>query len=226
MHVVLRRRAHVVNCVELIFVLNFAHVFADEPAKDDLEHMKAVQLKALCKQHGLKVSGKKAELQDRLRQHFMHQASEEPVDDFDSMSDNDLQNVCKTRGLLEKGERGELLERLRSDISYSRQLLASVSSEDNNNNNGYEIISKALEKAAQNSSDINDMLSQAKEKADAQPKFVDVTIRSIGLTPEKFTSGGAPSATADVLRKLAGDPFEDEPRFGTVRPCRVMYYRA
>ena len=27
--------------------------------------------------------------------------------------------------------------------------------------------------------------------------------------------GGAPSVTADVLRKLAGDPFGDEPKYGT-----------
>lgn len=201
------------NYFELIFFFT-TYAFTDEPPKDDLDHMKAVQLKALCKEHGLKVSGKKAELQDRLRQHFVRKASDEPVDDFDSMSDDDLRDVCKTRGLSENGKREQLLERLRSDTSFSKELLAAMTPKDNN---GYEIISKALEDAAKGSSAINDILSEIKEKTEAEPKFVDVTIRSIGMTPEKFTSGGAPSATADVLRKLAGDPFEDEPKFGTVR---------
>jgi hypothetical protein len=74
-----------------------------------------------------------------------------------------------------------------------------------------------LEDAAKDSSAINDILSEIKEKTETEPKFLDVTIRSIGMTPEKFTSGGGPSATADVLRKLEGDPFEDEPKVGTVR---------
>lgn len=50
-----------------------------------------------------------------------------------------------------------------------------------------------------------------------EPKFVDVTIPSLGMKPEKFTAGGAPSVTADVLRGLAGDPFEDPPKYGSVR---------
>jgi hypothetical protein len=202
-----------VNYFELIFFFT-AYAFTDEPPKDDLDHMKAVQLKALRKEHGLKVSGKKAEIQDRLRQHFVRKASDEPVDDFDSMSDDDLRDVCKTRGLSMNGKREQLLERLRSDTSFSKEILAAMTPKDNN---GYEIISKALEDAAKGSSAINDILSEIKEKTEAEPKFADVTIRSIGMTPEKFTSGGAPSATADVLRKLAGDPFEDEPKFGTVR---------
>ena len=38
---------------------------------DEFDHMKAAQLKSLCKEYGLKVSGKKAELQERLRGHFL-----------------------------------------------------------------------------------------------------------------------------------------------------------
>jgi SAP domain/LETM1-like protein len=92
-----------VNYFELIFFFT-AYAFTDEPPKDDLDHTKAVQLKALCKEHGLKVSGKKAELQDRRRQHLVCKASDEPVDDFDSMSNDDLRDVCKTRGLSMNGK--------------------------------------------------------------------------------------------------------------------------
>ena len=98
-------------------------------------------------------------------------------------------------------------------------LLQHVSPKDNN---GYQIISKALEDAAKGSSAINDILSEIKEKTEAEPKFVEVTIRSLGMTPEKFTTGGSPSATADVIRKLAGDPFDDEPKYGTVR-CVLVF---
>ena len=45
---------------------------------------------------------------------------------------------------------------------------------------------------------------------------MDITITSLGMEPDKFTSGGAPSATTDVLRKLAGDPFADPPQYGKV----------
>ena len=173
--------------------------------------MTAVQLKALCKEHGLKVSGKKAELQERLRGHFLMAAQ----DDYDSMSDDDLRDACKTRGLKETGKRKQLLERLRDDSAFSKELFAAMSPKDND---GYKIISQALEDAAKGSSAINDILSEIKEKTEAEPKFVEVTIKSLGMTPEKFTTGGSPSGTADVLKKLAGDPFDDPPRFGKV--CR------
>jgi hypothetical protein len=114
----------------------------------------------------------------------------------------------------EVGSRNQLLEQLRRDAAFSSALLAAVSPKDSE---GYNIISKALEDAAKENSAINDILSEIKEKTEATPKYVEVTIRSIGMTPEKFTTGGAPSATADVLRKLAGDPFDDEPKFGRVR---------
>jgi DNA polymerase-1 len=35
------------------------------------------------------------------------------------------------------------------------------------------------------------------------------------MKPTKFTAGGAPSCTADVLRGLAGDPFADPPNYGS-----------
>ena len=43
----------------------------DDQGTDQLDIMTAVQLKALCKEQGLKVSGKKEDLKDRLRDHLM-----------------------------------------------------------------------------------------------------------------------------------------------------------
>lgn len=203
-------------CV-LYFFISRHRITTDQEQKDDLEHMTGKQLKALCKEHGLPVAGKKAVLQERLRGQFLKAASGDKSmqDDFESMSDDDLRDVCKTRGLKETGKRKTLLERLRKDSSYGAELVAAMAPKDNN---GYEIISKALEDAAKGSKAISDILSEIKEKTEAEPKYVEVTIRSLGMTPDKFTTGGSPSATADVIRKLAGDPFAEEgPKYGTVR---------
>eukprot|EP00550_Attheya_septentrionalis_P009313 CAMPEP_0198296976 /NCGR_PEP_ID=MMETSP1449-20131203/34802_1 /TAXON_ID=420275 /ORGANISM="Attheya septentrionalis, Strain CCMP2084" /LENGTH=1036 /DNA_ID=CAMNT_0043997751 /DNA_START=341 /DNA_END=3451 /DNA_ORIENTATION=+ len=179
-----------------------------EPQKDDLDHMTGVQLKALCKARGLKVAGTKAELQDRLRQHFCA-----PEDDLDTMSDQDLRDACAARGLKDNGKRPALMERIRMDIWYANELIAAQSPQDSD---GYKSISEALEAAAnKDGGDLKEILSEIKEKSQAKPKYIDVTITSIGLKPEKYTVGGAPSVTADVLRALAGDPFGDDPKYGT-----------
>ncbi|OEU16643.1 DNA/RNA polymerase [Fragilariopsis cylindrus CCMP1102] len=59
-----------------------------------------------------------------------------------------------------------------------------------------------------------DAIKALKEKSMEKSKFIDVTVRSIGMDAIKHTAGGAPSVTADVLRELAGDPFEDPPKYG------------
>ena len=35
------------------------------------------------------------------------------------------------------------------------------------------------------------------------------------MEPKTYTAGGAPSVTAAVLKKLAGDPLGDDPKYGT-----------
>jgi hypothetical protein len=171
--------------------------------------MTGVQLKALCKARGLKVAGTKAELQDRLRQHFCA-----PEDDLDTMSDQDLRDACAARGLKDNGKRPALMERIRMDIWYANELIAAQSPQDSD---GYKSISEALEAAAnKDGGDLKEILSEIKEKAQSKSKYIEVTITSIGLKPEKYTVGGAPSVTADVLRALAGDPFGDDPKYGTV----------
>ena len=177
---------------------------------DDLDNMTAVQLKALCKEHGLKVSGRKAELQDRLRQHFLstRQLDVQEEDDFDKMSDEDLRNSLAVRDLDTSGSRDDLLERIRADTKFMAELSVATS--------GYKSISEALQAAANNGGATSEILESIKAKSKEEPKFIDVTIRSLGMQPEQFTAGGAPSVTADVLRKLAGDPYENPPKYGSV----------
>ena len=185
--------------------------------KDDLDRMSAAQLKELCKARGLKVTGKKAELQERLRGYFLStggkvKAGNLPQDDFESMSDDDLRHACITRNIRATGTRAALLKRLRGDTEYLMQLWAQV--DPPQSPEGYRAISEVLAKAAGSDENIAAVLKDVQQKKNAPSKYVDVTITSIGMIPEKYTSGGAPSVTADVLRSLAGDPFSDPPKYG------------
>lgn len=174
------------------------------------------QLKEMCKEHGLKVSGKKADLQDRLREHFVANGlikDGDGGDEFEAMSDSDLADALVARGLSGKGSREQLLARLRSDIEVVSAMKASVPDD----RDACITLSDALEAAAKvDGSELSEILAEVRAKATAEPKHVDVTIRSLGLNPIKYTTGGAPSVTAAVLRDLAGDPLAEKPRYGLV----------
>lgn len=186
-----------------------------EPETDELDHMTAVQLKALCKEQGLKVAGKKDELKERIRDHFLTSAenAKAAVDDgLGDMTDDDLRDALVARGMNRKGDRKVLLERLRTDISYASEMLETSSP---NDREGYMVLSEALEAASrQDGSTLAEILAEVKKKTTAEPKYIDLKITTLGLEPFKYTAGGAPSVTADVLRTLAGDPFADPPKYG------------
>ena len=196
-------------------------------ATDEFDQMKATDLKALCKEYGLKVSGKKAELQERLRGHFLTMSSTDTAiapltsnDDYDSMSLEELQDTCKARCLDCKGTKAKLMKELRTDDTWMREVTAQtiMNNPEKDSSAIYREISDTLEKAVNNGDNkvLQDILKGIKAKNEEEPKYVDIKITSLGMTPDKFTVGGAPSATADVLRKLAGDPFADPPKYGTV----------
>jgi hypothetical protein len=185
--------------------------------------MKAVQLKTLCKERGLKVAGKKADLKERLIEHFIASAQPAPppsqTDDLAAMPDEDLRDSLTARGQSSAGTREELLDRLKSDIEFTSGLLTASAPEDRD---GYVALSEALEHAAKNEGGaIAEYLNELKQKSTEVPKYIALTLTSLGFEPEKFTAGGAPSVTADALRKLAGDPFADPPRYGTVSKSGV-----
>jgi hypothetical protein len=176
--------------------------------------MTAVQLKVLCKDQGLKLSGKKADLQQRLREHFLSIPEPEvEKDEFDEMSDSDLRISLGTREIDTSGNREELLERLRADIRFSQELNMAASP---NDSRGYASVTEALQAAAQTGEATMQILSDMQAKSKEPSKYIDVTIKSLGMVPEKYTVGGAPSVTSDVLRKLAGDPYENPPNYGSV----------
>lgn len=181
--------------------------------------MTAVQLKALCKEYGLKVSGKKADLQERLREHLLKPAVQSSSDELDEMSDEELFQSLVARGMSADGrkDRHEIVQLLREDMQFMSELQSAVPAD----SIGHSTILGALEAAAADSSATQEILASLNEKAREEPKFVDLSIRSLGMQPVKYTLGGAPSVTADVLRQLAGDPFEDPPRYGSVSSMQI-----
>jgi hypothetical protein len=173
---------------------------------DNLNREKVATLKEMCKEKKLSTSGKKAVLIARLVAVYEPPDSDTVVndnivtDDLDELSLVDLQDAAKGRNIDYTGSREEVLWRLRDDIQMAKQLneiKKPVCRDD------FVELSLLLEKMAE-------------EYVPTIPKHVNVIITSLGLEPEKFTVGGAPSVTADVLRKLAGDPSADPPKYGTV----------
>mmetsp|Transcript_24500 Transcript_24500/g.55961 ORF Transcript_24500/g.55961 Transcript_24500/m.55961 type:complete len:859 (+) Transcript_24500:1720-4296(+) len=187
-------------------------------SKDEFDFMTVVQLKVLCKERGLKVSGKKADLQERLRGHFLSpESSHSSSNELSSMSVVELRNACRSRNLDDKGRKDQLISRLQEDIAFSLELISAHSNsvESSTGNDGYSTISEALNAALdQDTGMLKDFLESVREKS-TESKYIEVKIESLGLEPLKYTMGGAPSVTSDVLKKLAGDPLVDEPRYGT-----------
>ena len=197
-----------------------------QPETDEFDQMKAADLKVLCKEYGLKVSGKKTELQQRLRGHFQLMAenpeaaaADTVIDDYKSMSLQDLRDACSARSIETKGKKkNELIKDLRDDDSFAREISAEIMKNPQKDSSAtYRSISELLEEAVVSGENdaLKTILAGIRAKNEEEPKYVDVTIKSLGMVPDKFTASGAPSATADVLRKLAGDPFADPPKYGS-----------
>ena len=79
--------------------------------------MTAPEIKALLKERGLKVSGKKADLVQRLVEHDAN-----PIK-FDTMDHESLVNMCASRGLACDGTKEDLVDRLVADSLFSTQLV-------------------------------------------------------------------------------------------------------
>jgi hypothetical protein len=167
------------------------------------------ELKALCKELGLKQSGTKSEVQEKIARSLpraktngKEEFSSGTHDDFEAMSDDDLRCSLIARGLnsvgTEKAAPGSLALTTAHMLRNSVKGVKALKDRD-----GYETISQALQAAAdRDGGSLQDILGEVREKASAQSKYVEVRIKSIGMTPEVYTNGGAPSATAKVIPGL------------------------
>jgi len=209
----------VCGACQLVSHLDGTHIlfpFPDTENSDALKRLgikldsKVVDLKKMCKDNGLIVSGKKSELQDRLKEWAFNKAKK-PRDDYDSMTVEDLKHTLISRGLSTRGKKATLIDRLREDSKTIEELKQAAPEQ------SLDSLAHMLEEATKTSKSLREFLKENEPLSEKpKKKFVDVTITSLGLEPEKFTAGGAPSVTADVLRKLAGDPFADPPVYGSV----------
>jgi predicted HAD superfamily phosphohydrolase len=190
-------------------------------ANEQFSKMKVVELKALCKERKLAVTGKKADLIERLCDYYREaevgkmangvygssvtgysEARNLISDGLDAMSLKDLKDACIARGIPGSGTKKQIIERMRQDIQMTKDLQEVEQPE---GPDGYIALSELLEKVA-----------LEKSSASSLSRFVTLKITSLGLQPEKFTTGGAPSVTSDVIRSLAGDPFSEPPKYGKV----------
>jgi hypothetical protein len=158
-------------------------------------------------------------LKERLREHLLKSpATETSTDEFDDMSDEELRQSLAVRNIPYDGDRFELLQRIRGDIQFVKEVEEAVPPD----STGHTTIIEALEAAASKGGATEVILAELKEKSNEMPKFMDITITSLGMEPLKYTAGGAPSVTADVLRQLAGDPFDSPPRYGLVSSWTIQ----
>jgi SAP domain len=191
-----------------------------ESLLENIDNMKTDELKLRCKEFGLKVSGKKSVLQGRLKDHYVDLATSagKPVItvDYDKMDLADLQDVFKARNIIKEGTREELIAELRKDDEDMKELVYDAKG-------GYEALCNVLYEVERKNGELAGLIEEQNRKAAKVPKNVELKIQSQGLIPETFSAGGAASVTAAVLQKLAGNPYADPPRYGTVSAGAILW---
>ena len=149
------------------------------------------QMKDELRKRSLKLSGKKDQLRERLLEDSKSYKAPSTKEEktglhavYEELDLKQLQAACHARSLEVPGEstREQLLALLTDDDSYTAQLSKhSISSP--------------------KTFSLPSTPKKAKRK---------LTVRSVGLVPQKFTQSGWASCTADVLRDLAGTPKEQK----------------
>jgi DNA polymerase I-like protein with 3'-5' exonuclease and polymerase domains len=178
----------------------------------DLDIMTGVEMKKLCKELGLKQSGNKGDVKERL-QKFLEENRLEKSDEFSSLSDTDLDITVRANNMEPKATREEKIQQLRDDIDFKLGLQAISGQTDGNALD--QVVRSLLDRKGGNKRFLDEIRDGFRMKQDKTSKFIDIKITGLGITPPKLTANGAPSVTADVIHELAGDPFREVPKFGT-----------
>ncbi|CAM9558280.1 unnamed protein product [Pylaiella littoralis] len=159
--------------------------FRAEEVQDGFADYTAAMLKEKLKEMGLKVSGKKDELLARVR----GEEKPDPTAMYKAMSANDLRDLCATRNINKDGTKAQLLRKIVQDVVSQQDMSAILHSD-----------SSGAQKAVAPNPKMT--------------KYREFTVSSLGLEPKKFTASGAPAVSMDVLSELAGNPYEDPPKYG------------
>lgn len=156
---------------------------------DEYTNYTAEMLKDKLKTMGLKTTGKKADLLARVR----GEEAPEVGAEFKVMTAEDLKHACQARGLNGDGNKADLVKKLTDDTVMQLQL-----------QNEYREAGKGKDDTAGTEAGSTPKLG----------KYRDLVIGTLGLIPMKFTKAGAPAVSIDVLKDLAGDPYDNPPRYG------------
>jgi len=136
----------------------------------------------------------------------------------------ELKVICKQRQLpfTSKHKKKDLIKLIEDDIAYSTMMVAA----DNPLNGEGAVAAPAAPGAAaapaqggelSYSEMLDKFLSEAaatEAAKKAAKKKHEFLVKSLNMPPTKYTASGLPATSADVLRKLAGEPFTDPPEYG------------
>lgn len=129
----------------------------------------------------------------------------------------DMKDECRKREIKVTGTRAALLKRLMED-DYKTKTANMTEAELNQECEvkGISASGTRDEKVVHLQQDFAFQQTLQDITTAAPKKQREITIRSIGMTPQVFTPAGSPAVSAAVLRQLAGYPTADPPRWGTV----------
>lgn len=129
----------------------------------------------------------------------------------------ELKDECRKRELKVTGTRVALMKRLMEDDYKNKVANMSEAELDREcAQKGLATTGTRDEKVLRLQQDFAFQQSLQDVTLEAPKKQREITIRSIGLTPQVFTPAGVPAVSGPVLRQLAGDPSADPPRWGAL----------
>jgi hypothetical protein len=155
----------------------------------------AIELKQKCKEYGLKVSGSKSDLMNRLL--FFEQMKTQ----FSSCEIYSIEKIIEmnmSRGLPIEGTREELIHAyVKNEVNAKKSFDGLLTTSTSSGAAVPPSIGLNGVQESQKSPEVSTNESNTK-------KYREVIIETIGLTPKDFTPTGIPQVSASVLKKLAG----------------------
>jgi hypothetical protein len=189
-------------------------------AKNPYVEMDMAELKALLKVRGLKISGKKSDLFERLI--FFDNALKNSNRGGDKMTDNmavdELEDICKTRGISipHNADKSTLINLLQQDMDLLKK--GNLIIDEKNNMLMTQLLKGPATKGSSSASSTSSPDEEEENISSKLKKYREISITTLGMKPSAFTPTGVPQVSASVLKKMAGsNPFDGtSPVYGEV----------
>lgn len=183
-------------------------------SKNPYVEMDMSQLKILLRERGLKISGKKSELFERLIKFDNALKVNSRADGnnlFESISLDTLEDICKTRGISipENADKALLIHLLQSDMDLLKK--GGLIIDEKNN-----LVMTPITRALNSNTSLGALSIDDENISSRLKKYKEISLTTLGMKPITFTPTGVPQVSASVLRKMAGpSPFDEkDPVFG------------